>query len=293
MDRLRCSTPMPPCRGHHDGHPGLGHGVHGAGDQGNLQDDPLGQVRRGGHLAGHHVGLRRQEQYIVEVEYASGSAWVGSQDAVAVVPDRLGQLPARGAADADGFVVCGNLVEDVGHAARRRHRDAHVTAGAAAPPVPMTRHAARAPFFARCGRTPTARWRYGRCVHDEALDPGSRRRPRRPVHDLEESDGPIEPLSADERTDVEEDLADLEAPTRLSGALVGIRGLVIDCEDCREPHFFDWALLWANLRHLLDSGRPESTQEPAFRSGPDHYGDLGVRPGLHGVHDTLVDEEEK
>jgi len=36
----------------------------------------------------------------------------------------------------------------------------------------------------------------------------------------------------------------------------GVRGLVVDCEDCRVRHYFAWDLLRANLRHLLDSGRP-------------------------------------
>jgi uridine kinase len=43
----------------------------------------------------------------------------------------------------------------------------------------------------------------------------------------------------------------------------GIRGLVIECEDCHEPHYFDWDLLRGNLRHLLTSGRPR-VHEPAY-----------------------------
>jgi Family of unknown function (DUF5319) len=141
------------------------------------------------------------------------------------------------------------------------------------------------------GRTLEPPWRYGRSVHDEPLDP-FRDDPVDPSTDLEESDGPTEPLSADERTDVEEDLADLEVYEALLGPS-GIRGLVIDCEDCREPHFFDWALLRANLRHLLDSGRPR-VHEPAFDPDPDHYVTWEYARGYtDGVHDTLVDEEEK
>lgn len=140
-------------------------------------------------------------------------------------------------------------------------------------------------------RTPGPRWGYGRNVHDEPLDP-FRDDPVDPSTDLEEPDGPIEPLSPDERTDVEEDLADLEVYEALLGPS-GIRGLVIDCEDCREPHFFDWALLRANLRHLLDSGRPR-VHEPAFDPDPDHYVTWEYARGYtDGVHDTLVEEEEK
>ena len=129
-------------------------------------------------------------------------------------------------------------------------------------------------------------------MHDEPLDP-FRDDP------VDPSDGPgrdrtrpIEPLSDDERTDVEEDLADLEVYEALLGP-AGIRGLVIDCEDCREPHFFDWALLRANLRHLLDSGRPR-VHEPAFDPDPDHYVSWEYARGYtDGVHDTLLDEDEK
>ena len=102
----------------------------------------------------------------------------------------------------------------------------------------------------------------------------------------------IEPLTEDERTDVEEDLPDLEVFQALL-APSGIRGLVIDCEDCHEPHFFDWALLRANLRHLLDSGRPR-VHEPAFDPDPDHYVSWEYARGYtDGVHDTLLEDDER
>ena len=41
-----------------------------------------------------------------------------------------------------------------------------------------------------------------------------------------------------ERQDVLEDLADLEIYQALLTP-IGIRGLVIECEDCHEPHYFD------------------------------------------------------
>ena len=127
-------------------------------------------------------------------------------------------------------------------------------------------------------------------MHDEPLDP-FRDDPVDPSTDLDESDDAVEPLSDDERTDVEEDLADLEVYEALL-APVGIRGLVIDCEDCREPHYFDWALMRANLRHLLDSGRPR-VHEPAYDPDPDHYVSWDYARGYtDGVHDTLLDEDE-
>jgi hypothetical protein len=124
-------------------------------------------------------------------------------------------------------------------------------------------------------------------VHDEPLDP-FRDDPVDPVTDLDDQDEPLDPLTADERRDVEEDLADLE----IYEALLQPAGLVIDCDDCREPHYFDWALLRANLRHLLDSGRPR-VHEPAFDPDPDHYVTWEYARGYaDGVHDTLLDDDE-
>src|SRR5262245_32273908 len=92
-------------------------------------------------------------------------------------------------------------------------------------------------------------------VHDEPLDPfnGDPTAPAPGLDDVE-PDG-MEPWSHAERQDVIEDLADLEVYQALL-APIGIRGLVIECEDCHEPHYFDWDLLRGNLKHLLNSGRP-------------------------------------
>jgi len=126
-------------------------------------------------------------------------------------------------------------------------------------------------------------------VHDEPLDP-FRDDPVDPSTDLEGNEVPVEPLTEEERSDVEEDLADLEVYEALL-APAGIRGLVIDCEDCREPHYFDWALLKSNLRHLLDSGRPR-VHEPAFNPDPERYVSWDYARGYtDGVHDTLLEED--
>jgi hypothetical protein len=124
-------------------------------------------------------------------------------------------------------------------------------------------------------------------VHDEPLDPFGDD-PTDPSTDLDDG----EPLTADERADVQEDLTDLEVFEALL-APAGIRGLVIDCEDCREPHYFDWALLRANLRHLLDSGRPR-VHEPAFDPDPDHYVSWEYARGYSdGFQDAHRDEDEE
>ena len=52
--------------GHRDGHPGLGHRVHGRRDQRHVQRDPAGQPGGGVRLAGHHHRMRRQQQDVVE-----------------------------------------------------------------------------------------------------------------------------------------------------------------------------------------------------------------------------------
>jgi hypothetical protein len=128
-------------------------------------------------------------------------------------------------------------------------------------------------------------------VHDEPLDPftGDPADPAAELDDLESE--AIEPLSPAEREDVLEDLADLEIYQALL-APVGIRGLVIECEDCHEPHYFDWDLLRGNLKHLLDSGRPR-IHEPAYDPDPEHYVTWEYARGYaDGVHDALAESAE-
>jgi hypothetical protein len=131
---------------------------------------------------------------------------------------------------------------------------------------------------------------YGGEVHDEPIDPFNGD-PADPTADLDATstdDDEMEPLSAAERQDVLEDLADLEIYQALLTP-VGIRGLVIECEDCHEPHFFDWDLLRGNLKHLLTSGRPR-VHEPAYDPDPDHYVTWEYARGYaDGVHDALTE----
>ncbi len=77
------------------------------------------------------------------------------------------------------------------------------------------------------------------------------------------------PLSPAEREDVLADMADLEIFEVLL-APRGIRGIVVDCDDCGEPHFFSWELMRGNLIHLLDAGQTR-VHEPAYRPDPAHY----------------------
>ncbi|HEY8532486.1 MAG TPA: DUF5319 domain-containing protein [Micromonospora sp.] len=126
-------------------------------------------------------------------------------------------------------------------------------------------------------------------MHDEPIDPfaGDPSDPAASLGDFA-GDADLDPLSDVERQDVLEDLADLEVYQALLSPK-GIRGLVIECEDCHEPHYFDWDLLRSNLRHLLNSGRPR-VHEPAFDPDPAHYVTWDYARGYaDGVHDTLSD----
>ncbi len=127
-------------------------------------------------------------------------------------------------------------------------------------------------------------------MHEEPIDPFNGD-PADPSASLEDAadDDELDPLSETERQDVLEDLSDLEVYQALLSP-TGVRGLVIECEDCHEPHYFDWDLLRGNLRHLLSSGRPR-VHEPAYDPDPDHYVTWEYARGYaDGVHDALADD---
>lgn len=102
----------------------------------------------------------------------------------------------------------------------------------------------------------------------EPLDPFAGD-PDDPVHALDDLDGALTPLLPGEREDLLEDLQDLEVFQALL-APRQVRGLVVDCEDCEESHYFAWDLLRGNLRHLLDRGTSR-VHEPAFSPDPSAY----------------------
>ncbi len=102
----------------------------------------------------------------------------------------------------------------------------------------------------------------------EPLDPfaGDPHDPARALNDGPEA---VEPLSPDDREGVLEDLQDLEVFQALL-APRGVRGLVVDCGDCAEAHFFGWELLRDDLRSLLDRGTTR-VHEPAHAPDPEAY----------------------
>jgi hypothetical protein len=84
--------------------------------------------------------------------------------------------------------------------------------------------------------------------------------------DAEEAE---QPISETEREELVEDLADIAVYQALLEPR-GVRGIVVDCADCDEPHYHDWALLRASLEQLLNDGRMRP-HEPAFDPNPRSY----------------------
>jgi hypothetical protein len=127
-------------------------------------------------------------------------------------------------------------------------------------------------------------------VHDEPIDP-FQGDPADPTADLDDLDGDAYgELSSQEREDLLADLSELEVYQVLLTPK-GVRGLVVDCEDCREPHYFDWDLLRGNLKHLLDSGRPR-VHEPAYDPDPDHYVTWEYARGYADAVDDMADDDD-
>jgi hypothetical protein len=107
----------------------------------------------------------------------------------------------------------------------------------------------------------------GQVRDDPPLDPFADD-PGDPTAGLDD-DEELAPLTPDEVEEIAADLADLEVFQVLLEPR-GMRGLVVDCQDCEEPHYFAWDLLRANLRHLLAEGQPR-VHEPAFSPDPSEY----------------------
>lgn len=82
-------------------------------------------------------------------------------------------------------------------------------------------------------------------------------------------DEPPADMSEDERQELLADLEDLSFYQRLLEPR-GIRGIVVDCADCEEPHYHDWTLLRASLEQLLGDGRIRP-HEPAYEPNPMDY----------------------
>lgn len=96
---------------------------------------------------------------------------------------------------------------------------------------------------------------------------------------------PPQPLTDEERRDVLADLSEL-AEFRATLAPQGVDGIVVDCGDCGEQHYFGWELMAANLRALLGEGRTH-VHEPAFAPDPDAYVSWDYARGYTDAVQTL------
>jgi hypothetical protein len=97
-----------------------------------------------------------------------------------------------------------------------------------------------------------------------------------------------EPLTAAERDEAITDLADVEVFRSLLEQQ-GVLGLVLDCPECGEQHFFDWELLRGNLRQMIEKGQPQM-HEPAFHPDPADYVTWEY---ARGYVDGVIDTEER
>ncbi|WP_104478312.1 DUF5319 domain-containing protein [Actinokineospora auranticolor] len=91
--------------------------------------------------------------------------------------------------------------------------------------------------------------------------------PARVLDEPDDEAGP--PMSDEEREELLADLSDLAVYQALLEPR-GVRGIVVDCGECQEPHYHDWALLAASLEQLLNDGRMRP-HEPAFDPDPVSY----------------------
>jgi hypothetical protein len=85
----------------------------------------------------------------------------------------------------------------------------------------------------------------------------------------EDDDEQVQALDDEERTELLSDLTDLAVYQALLEPR-GVRGIVVDCGDCGEPHYHDWELLRSSLRQLLADGRMRP-HEPAYNPDPSAY----------------------
>lgn len=96
---------------------------------------------------------------------------------------------------------------------------------------------------------------------------------------------PPQPLSDDEVADVRADLAEL---TEFRAVLdpIGVRGIIVECADCGEHHFFGWDLMAANLLALLGEGRTH-VHEPAYAPDAECYVSWDYARGYADAVNTL------
>lgn len=98
-----------------------------------------------------------------------------------------------------------------------------------------------------------------------------------------------EPLEADDREALEQDLIDIRTLKELLGPR-GIKGTVFFCPDCNEDHYLAWDLLTGNLQALLSDGE-SPIHEPAFDPDPDEYVSWDYSRGFLDGYESYEQEE--
>lgn len=93
--------------------------------------------------------------------------------------------------------------------------------------------------------------------------------PDDPAKVLDESDENPAELEEEERRELLSDLSELAVYQALLQPR-GLRGIVVDCADCEQPHYHEWDLLRASLEQLLADGRMRP-HEPAYDPDPGQY----------------------
>lgn len=108
----------------------------------------------------------------------------------------------------------------------------------------------------------------------------------------EPEDDAYPPLDAEERSNIEADLTDLDGMREVF-AEQKVRGVVIACPDCNANHYYDWELLKENLQHMLENGEPRM-HEPAFEPREEDYIMWDYGKGyIDALQDTGLGAERK
>ncbi len=95
-----------------------------------------------------------------------------------------------------------------------------------------------------------------------------------------------EPLDEEEKLLIREDLVQLDAFLELL-APRGIKGIAIDCDGCHEVHYYAWAIMRANLVHMLQYNQSR-VHEPPFSPDPDEFVSWDY---ARGYADAITDQQ--
>ena len=248
IDRLRCSTPMPPCAGHRDRHPRLGDRVHRAGDQ---RDRAGVTLRVSRVVVSTSLGHRRRTR--------PGSSSTSSK----VSPSGNAYGARAPAVRRSGLRRCPSKIDG------GESFTPYPSAGAGSPPADEPRAGRR--DGARYG----LRWRRaGRA------DRPVQRRPRRPVRGPRRpgDDAELDPLTEAERQDVLEDLADLEIYQALLTPDRASAGWSSSARTATSRTTSTGTCCAATCGTCSTPAARGCTSRPTTRPGP--LRDLGVRPRL-------------